>query len=50
VPNRQLKHNSILISMVVFSILVPFFWILPEFMLWRHWRVAKKRLEAIAQY
>jgi hypothetical protein len=43
-PNRVLHQNNLLVSMVIMSILIPFFWILPEFMIWRHWRVAKRNL------
>ncbi len=44
VPNRVLHQNRFLITLVLMSILIPFFWILPEFMIWRHWRVAKRNL------
>jgi hypothetical protein len=45
VPNRVLHQNRFLVTLVLMSILIPFFWILPELMIWRHWRVAKRNLE-----
>ncbi len=45
VPNQVLHQNRFLVSLVLISILIPFFWILPELMIWRHWRVAKRNLE-----